>query len=70
VIKLGKDLGLEKFHLGGGIDDKLLFYKQGLSPNQSEFYTGEVIHNQKAYDKLCQDRKITKGDFFPLYRAQ
>jgi len=69
VIKLGKKLGLEKFHLGGGIDDKLSFYKQGFSPNQSEFYTGEVIHNQEVYDKLCQDKKIIKGDFFPLYRA-
>lgn len=68
VIKLGKKMGLTKFHLGGGIDDNLSFYKQGFSNLRADFYTGEVIHNPQVYNMLCQEKKIISGDYFPLYR--
>lgn len=68
AIKIGKKLGLRKFHLGGGIDDKLFFYKAGFSNNRANFYTGEIIHNQKIYDSLCKKENITANNHFPLYR--
>jgi len=68
AIMLGKKMDLTKFHLGGGIDDNLSFYKQGFSSNRADFYTGEVIHNLQVYNKLCQEREIQQGNYFPLYR--
>lgn len=68
AIKIGKKLGLHKFHLGGGIDDKLFFYKTGFSDNLADFYTGEVIHNRKIYNLLTRKNGTPKGNYFPLYR--
>lgn len=68
AIKIGKKLGLLKFHLGGGIDDKLFFYKTGFSDNLADFYTGEVIHNRKIYNLLTRKNGMPKGNYFPLYR--
>ena len=68
AIKIGKKLGLHKFHLGGGIDDKLFFYKSGFSDNRADFCTGEVIHNRKIYNLLTQKNGTPKGNYFPLYR--
>ena len=68
AIKIGKKLGLHKFHLGGGIDDKLFFYKSGFSDNRADFCTGEIIHNRKIYNLLTQKNGTPKGNYFPLYR--
>ena len=68
AIKIGKKLGLHKFHLGGGIDDKLFFYKSGFSDNRADFCTGEVIHNRKIYKLLSQKKNSIKEDYFPSYR--
>lgn len=68
AIKIGKKLGLRKFHFGGGIDDKLFFYKTGFSDNLADFYTGEVIHNRKAYNQLTRKNGVPEGNYFPLYR--
>lgn len=68
AIKIGKKLGLCKFNLGGGIDDKLFFYKTGFSDNRADFYTGEIIHNPQIYELLTQKNDISEGNYFPLYR--
>ena len=64
------------FNLGGGIQpgDSLFRFKASFSSKRSEFYTGNVIHNNELYANLCRKRwgegggKQIQEDFFPLYR--
>ena len=57
-------------HLGGGrgsgLSDSLLLFKTRFSPRRIAFYTGGIIFDRAAYDRLTRDRK---GKFLS-YRFQ
>ena len=62
VAKWAKEQGYSYFHLGGGHavqDDSLFHFKSGFSPNHAPYYMYRQIHNEQAYETLCQ----TKIDF-------
>jgi RimJ/RimL family protein N-acetyltransferase len=62
--------GLRWMHLGGGrgggLGDSLLLFKTRFSPRRIAFYTGGIIFDRAAYDRLTRDRK---GKFLS-YRFQ
>ena len=53
-----KAKGYERFHLGGGSDarddNSLLFFKQRLSTDLLEYYTGAFVIDREKYDELCR----------------
>ncbi len=61
AIELGCLMGLEKFHLGGGLsdspDDSLFRFKNSFSPYLAEFYIGKRIHNAETYHFLMDEWK-------------
>ena len=79
AITWGKERGLQKLHLGGGLssseDDNLYKFKKGFSKgNNTEFYIGKRIHNQEVYECLVDIRKRDsifdkETNFFPTYRG-
>lgn len=64
--------GLEYFNLGGGLggiyDNSLFKFKASFSKDFKDFKLWKLIINQKAYDNLVLQRKITDTSFFPKYR--
>jgi hypothetical protein len=72
----GKQLGLNKFHLGGGhIErDSLFQYKYRFNPNGLlHFYIGKKVHDTQTYKWLIEKWEKYYGesadlDFFPAYR--
>lgn len=81
AIKLGKELGCEILHLGGGRnsspDEPLFKFKSGFSRDSCKFYMGKIIHDKETYEKLSklkldfEKKNGIKNDntgFFPLYR--
>ena len=69
---LGNNLGLEFFHLGGGVggsdDDSLFRFKSGFSDYRCQFKVWNYIADQELYNVLCKD-KDANSSFFPLYRS-
>lgn len=71
-------LGARILHLGGGLGaqrDSLFRFKAGFAGREYLFATSRVVHDQKAYESLCQRRLSHKDNerfensrFFPLYR--
>ena len=51
-----KELGVEKFHLGGGLNsnekNSLYQFKSRFSKSKYDFFIGKAIFNQTIYDKL------------------
>lgn len=72
----GVSNGYKVFHLGGGLgakEDSLYKFKKAFNRQEdSKFYIGKKIWNQKKYDYLVSLRdKFDKGsNFFPLYRCK
>lgn len=62
--------GFYWMHLGGGrsssLDDSLLLFKTRFSPRRIAFYTGGIVFDRDAYDRLTRNRKGT----FLSYRFQ
>lgn len=58
AIKLGKSLGMKKFHLGGGRsdapDDTLLKFKRSFSKASANFYVAQSIISLDKYKKLAE----------------
>ena len=58
AIKLGKSLGLKKFHLGGGRsdapDDTLLRFKRSFSKAIADYYVARSIISPGKYRKLAE----------------
>ena len=54
----GKNIGLSRLHLGGGVtndlNDKLLKFKKSMSTDIHKFYIGERINNKKIYKKIIE----------------
>ena len=52
-------MGIEKFHLGGGVNsdphNSLLEFKGRFSKDRYQFSIGKVIFDRAIYDRLCQD---------------
>jgi len=72
---LAQKRGKQYFHLGGAYMDNFGLYrfKKGFSDKIADFYMGNVIYDQQAYDKLCElraekTRKKPRDDYFPVYR--
>ncbi|PLS01098.1 lipid II:glycine glycyltransferase FemX [Neobacillus cucumis] len=74
----GKQVGLNKFHLGGGHigRDSLFQYKYRFNPNGLlHFYTGKKVHNVQTYNWLIEKWEKYYGEsadqqFFPAYRSK
>lgn len=53
-----KELGVKKYHLGGGFDsdpnNSLFLYKSQFSKETLSFYIGKVISDRSNYMKVCQ----------------
>ncbi|WP_040203786.1 GNAT family N-acetyltransferase [Neobacillus jeddahensis] len=72
----GKQMGLNKFHLGGGHigRDSLFQYKYRFNPNGLlHFYIGKKVHNAQTYNWLIEKWEKYYGEsadlnFFPAYR--
>ncbi len=75
AIKFAKEKGFEIMHLGGGMKgkDELFLFKSGFSNWHLPYYVYGLIHNEKVYNELVEERKkmgpIKDEFFFPLYRA-
>ena len=74
------DLGLERFHLGGGVggrNDTLFRFKAGFSDGRGESALGHAILRPDDYRRLSllhQERAAAEGlavndAYFPRYRA-
>lgn len=54
-----KELGVERFHLGGGTStcdsDSLLLFKKRFSPNRCDFRIGKIVFQRELYEKVCKD---------------
>jgi lipid II:glycine glycyltransferase (peptidoglycan interpeptide bridge formation enzyme) len=73
---LAKKRGKQYFHLGGGLQHNFGLYrfKKSFSDKTADFYLGQVIFDQAAYDRLVEirasaSRKKIQDDFFPAYRS-
>ncbi|MEN3047044.1 MAG: GNAT family N-acetyltransferase [Candidatus Hydrothermales bacterium] len=75
AIDFAKKKGFEILHLGGGMKgkDSLFLFKSGFSDFFLPYYVYGVIHNEKVYLELLEERKkmgpLPSEFFFPLYRA-
>lgn len=51
--------GVEKFHLGGGINsdesNSLFQFKQKFSKTTNDFYIGKLLFDSTRYDEICED---------------
>ena len=72
---LGNELGLDFFHLGGGVggsdDDSLFYFKSGFSDYRCDYQIWQMIIDSKKYKELSE--KVTaavNNTFFPMYRAE
>lgn len=71
----GCEQGFHKFHLGGGLNNKkdnLYKFKKAFNKNNdTTFFVGKKIVNEKKYDFLMNVKGINKAEnimFFPKYR--
>ncbi len=75
AIKFAKEKGFEILHLGGGMKgkDSLFLFKSGFSDLYFPYYVYGVVHNEKVYNRLVEERKkkgpLPENFYFPLYRA-
>lgn len=75
AIKFAKEKGFEVLHFGGGMKerDDLFLFKSGFSNLFLPYYVYGVIHNEKVYNDLVEERRkkgpLPDNFFFPLYRA-
>lgn len=65
------NLGIEKFHLGGGYDtspdNSLLKFKKAFSKNTLEFFIGKCIFNKKEYDRICNEWELKNPEKVALF---
>ena len=71
----GRERGLKRLHLGGGVggspSDSLFNFKKGFSPDTHVFRTQRVIVDPQRYVALCGGDASTLSDtsgYFPAYR--
>jgi hypothetical protein len=72
AIRLGRERGLEWFHLGGGAgsDDDLLAFKMGFGSTALEWYKACLVLDPAAQEQLLAGRLAPAASgFFPPYRA-
>ncbi|GAB3106025.1 hypothetical protein GCM10027081_38290 [Cupriavidus yeoncheonensis] len=73
----GRESGLKRFHLGGGVggssSDSLFHFKKGFSPDTHAFRTHRVIVHPEKYLTLCGGDRSVLSDmtrYFPAYRRE
>lgn len=71
----GRDRGLKRLHLGGGVGgssaDSLFNFKRGFSPDTHVFKTQRVVVHPERYVRLCDGDESVLSDlkgYFPAYR--
>lgn len=72
LIHWGKSNNLQYLHLGGG-SETICNFKAKFSNERIPYYVGHRVHNQEAYQLLCdiwrKENKFSQhSDYFPLYR--
>ena len=72
LINWGKSNNLQCLHLGGGAQS-ISDFKAKFSNERIPYYVGYKIHNQEAYQLLCdiwrkENNFSQHSDYFPLYR--
>jgi len=72
LINWGKSNNLHYLHLGGGVQS-ICNFKAKFSNERIPYYVGYKVHNQEAYQLLCdilgKDNNFSQhSDYFPLYR--
>jgi hypothetical protein len=67
-------------HLGGGLraEDNLFRFKRSFGGRRTQFWTGAVVVDERAYDRLVERRAVVCGrspgelmgtGYFPAYRV-
>ncbi|HLC65811.1 MAG TPA: GNAT family N-acetyltransferase [Candidatus Nanoarchaeia archaeon] len=75
IIKWAKKAGYKYFVMGGGYksNDSIFRFKSLFSKKTKPFYRYSFIHNNEAYEFLCdafrRKAQALEPDFFPLYRS-
>ena len=75
ALKYLADQGIKYYDMGGGagikedLEDGLNKFKAGWSNDRRMVYLCGRVLNDKKYEFICQQRKINKGDYFPVYRG-
>ena len=76
ISQWASDNGCTDFHLGGG-NDSLLFFKQGFSKINRDYYVCRTIFDHEAYEQLTKDhysknQTSIEGSslWFPAYRRE
>jgi hypothetical protein len=71
----GRERGLKRLHLGGGVGgsslDSLFRFKRGFSPDTHVFKTQRVVVHPERYVRLCGGDESVLSDlegYFPAYR--
>ncbi len=75
ISVIGRNMGLQYFHLGGGVggkEDSLFSFKASFSNLFLEDYIWCYIANEEAYQLLVDQKKNQDHNqtFFPLYRSK
>lgn len=72
-IVWGKENGMTKMHLGGGLtadaQDPLLVFKKNFSALTEKFYIGKRIFDKESYEMLIQDWDRRFPDEAPKYKS-
>ncbi|MFI5892312.1 GNAT family N-acetyltransferase [Actinoplanes sp. NPDC051513] len=81
VMHWGVRTGARLLHLGGGLqaDDNLFKFKRSFGGRRTQFWTGAVVVDERAYDELVERRAVKCGrppseligaGYFPAYRTR
>lgn len=77
TARLGRDVGLTSFHLGGGYrgEDSLFQFKSHFSPHRAPFFVGRARHDPEAIAQLARlaaaaGQAAVDPNFFPPYRSR
>lgn len=80
VLHWATRTGARLVHLGGGLraDDNLFKFKRSFGGRRTQFWTGGVVVDERAYDELVERRAVLGGQspgeltgtgYFPAYRV-
>jgi hypothetical protein len=80
VLRWAARTGARLLHLGGGLraEDNLFKFKRSFGGLRTQFWTGAVIVDERAYDELVERRAAVSGQspgelkdtgYFPAYRV-
>jgi hypothetical protein len=68
AIRWAREEGLRQLHLGGGAPS-LHRFKMGFGARSVPYYVLRRIHDPLTYERLIRTEDLSRGSFFPQYRA-